>query len=42
MAASPACSAIQRMTPGGSTAVLGDEMGWKVKISQEGDLKMLR
>lgn len=41
VAASPACSAIQRVTPGGSTAVLGDEMRWKVKMSQEEGLKVL-
>lgn len=39
-AAPPASSAIQRVTPGGSTAVRGDEMGWKVKVSREGDQKV--
>lgn len=48
MAASPACSALQPATRGAGgggeregTVVLGDEMGWKEKISQEGDLKVL-
>jgi len=34
MASSPTSSAVQPVFLGGGTAELGDEMGWKMKISR--------
>lgn len=45
MATSPISSVVQSVSPGGGTAEVGHEMGWKMEedlvVSREVDLKVL-